>query len=83
MLERFLNWLHEEKIGDLQVVLGGELIAVATVLFCVFLKSTKSVFLKIEHPSIFLCVIAGFSSLLIIGVILLTYGIVLKVKNKK
>ena len=79
--DRFLNWVHTAKPGDGQVIFGGEVIAVALVLFYKFSDSSWYSILKTEYHSLFLCAMAGLFILLAAGIGLLGWGISIKSKS--
>lgn len=82
MYDKFLNRIHKDKVGDPQIIIGGEIVLVAIVLFWKFFDSPLSEILKIENNILYLVAIIGLSVVMLSGIVVLIYGIIAKCKNK-
>ena len=82
MYKKFLNWVGKNEVGDFQVIFGIELVVLAIILFYKFFTHDLSISLKVEYYFIWLLIVAGISVFLLVGIVLLIYGVHLK-RNKK
>ena len=82
MYERFLKWIHKENKGDAQVIIGAEIIAVALVIFYKFFDSSISEILKYEKEVIYALIVLGIGVFLLAGVMVLIYGVIIKMRDK-
>lgn len=82
MYDKFLNRIHKDKPGDPQIIVGSEMILLSVTLlykFPHYAFNWSTLFNIFLHLSINIALIA----MLIGGLIVLTQGIVIKLRTKK
>ena len=80
--EKFVNWINTEKAGDVPVIVGGEIFVLSIVLLWKFFDSSWSIILRNENYVLFLCIVIGLIVISITNLILIIYGLVIKLKRK-
>lgn len=83
MHKKFINWLHTARVGDPQIIMGGEIFILSIALLWKFYNSSWSDIFKIENHCLFICINIGLIVLIITGLALLICGCFMKFKNRK
>lgn len=81
MYNNFLIWIHKDKPGDPQIIVGSEMILLSIIFLYKFFDSPISYILKLEKYWLFLSVNIGLITITIIGLIILVLGIVIKIRK--